>query len=83
MDVEDRMKQPEFYKMHFFRSLLAFVVKYRASLFARFSFFIKDSSAIGSATAIILYPSFGLMLEFGRSPALRAGAGAAVVDKGY
>jgi len=59
------------------------VVEYSASLSARLAFFVKYSSAIGTAAAIVLCPSFGSMLPLGRPPAFRAGTGAAVINKGY
>ncbi len=55
--------------------------KYCAALFAFISFLVQASSAIGTASAIVLDSSFGSMFDRAGVPPLRAGAGATVIDK--
>jgi hypothetical protein len=54
--------------------------EYRASFLARPPFFIKASSTIGTASAIVLRPSVRPMGRFGGVSPLRTGAGATVIN---
>jgi len=55
--------------------------KYGTALFALLSFFVEGSSAISTASAIILHSPFGHIFGSGKTPSLRTRAGAAVIDK--
>ena len=58
------------------------VNKYGAALFALLSFFVEDSSAISTASAIIPRSSFGHIFVFRKTPSLRTRSSAAVIDEG-
>jgi hypothetical protein len=57
------------------------VNKYGAALFALLSFFVEGSSAISAAPAIISRSPVRHIFGFGKSPSLRARAGAAIIDE--
>lgn len=62
-------------------STTASVNENRSSFLAPLPFFVELPSTIGTASAVVLRPSFGPMFDRARASPLGAGAGAAVVDK--
>ena len=58
------------------------VIKYGASFLSGLSLSVKDSSSIGTASAVILLTPFRPIVGFIAAPSFRARASTAIVDKG-